>query len=75
MGLPEIIIEFKTKGVTAIKRSARGIVAIVLKDDTEAVSYTHLDVYKRQRRGREQIIQRGQHGLKRSARPLKWFLK
>ena len=35
MGLPEIIIEFKTKGVTAIKRSARGIVAIVLKDDTE----------------------------------------
>ena len=25
MGLPEIIIEFKTKGVTAIKRSARGI--------------------------------------------------
>lgn len=30
MGLPEIIIEFKTKGVTAIKRSARGIVAIGL---------------------------------------------
>ena len=35
MGLPEINIIFKTKGLTAIKRSARGIVAIILKDDTE----------------------------------------
>lgn len=36
MGLPEIIIEFKSKGVTAIQRSARGIVAVILKDDTES---------------------------------------
>lgn len=35
MGLPEINIIFKTKGLTAIKRSERGIVAIILKDDTE----------------------------------------
>jgi hypothetical protein len=36
MGLPEIQIEFKTKGVTAIERSARGIVALILKDDTKS---------------------------------------
>lgn len=35
MGLPNINIVFKTKGVTAIKRSERGIVALVIKDDTE----------------------------------------
>ena len=35
MGLPEINIMFKTKGLTAIKRSERGIVAVILKDDTE----------------------------------------
>lgn len=34
MGLPEINIEFKTKAVTAIKRSAMGIVTLILKDDT-----------------------------------------
>ncbi|MDF2546144.1 MAG: phage tail sheath protein [Anaerosolibacter sp.] len=34
MGLPEILIEFKTQGLTAIQRSARGIVALILKDDT-----------------------------------------
>ncbi len=34
MGLPKINIEFKTKGVTAIKRSERGIVAIIIEDDT-----------------------------------------
>lgn len=34
MGLPEILIEFKTQGLTAIQRSSRGIVALVLKDDT-----------------------------------------
>lgn len=34
MGLPQILIEFKTKGATAVKRSARGIVALILKDDT-----------------------------------------
>ncbi len=35
MGLPKINIIFKTKGVTAIKRSARGIVALIIRDDTE----------------------------------------
>lgn len=33
MGLPEVNISFKTKGLTAIKRSARGIVACILSDD------------------------------------------
>ncbi len=35
MGLPSINIEFKTKGVTAIQRSERGIVAIIIEDNTE----------------------------------------
>lgn len=35
MGLPEINIEFVGKAVTAIKRSQLGIVALVLKDDTQ----------------------------------------
>lgn len=35
MGLPSINVVFKTKGVTAIKRSARGIVAVIIKDSTE----------------------------------------
>ncbi|MFI3231193.1 MAG: hypothetical protein R3Y29_06575 [bacterium] len=35
MGLPNINIEFLTKGNTAITRSERGIVALVLVDSTE----------------------------------------
>lgn len=35
MGLPEIIIKFKGLAVSAIARSARGIVAVLLIDDTE----------------------------------------
>lgn len=35
MGLPEIIIDFKTKSSTAIIRSSRGVVAMILKDDTD----------------------------------------
>lgn len=35
MGLPEIKIIFETKGLSAIERSERGIVAVILKDDTE----------------------------------------
>lgn len=35
MGLPNIDIIFKTAGVTAIKRSARGIVAMIIKDNSE----------------------------------------
>lgn len=43
-GLPQIIIAFKTKGVSAIERSARGIVACILKDDTEGGE--RLNVYE-----------------------------
>ena len=35
MGLPEIFISFETAAVTAITRSARGDLALVLKDGTE----------------------------------------
>ncbi len=35
MGLPKINIEFRTKGVTAIKRSERGVVAMIIEDATE----------------------------------------
>lgn len=33
MGLPSITIAFKEKGITAIKRSERGIVALILKEE------------------------------------------
>jgi len=35
MGLPQIIIDFNGKAVTAIKRSQLGIVALILKDDVQ----------------------------------------
>lgn len=35
MGLPEIFISFETAAVTAITRSARGVLALVLSDSTE----------------------------------------
>lgn len=35
MGLPEINIEFMSLSVSAIQRSQRGIVALILKDDTD----------------------------------------
>jgi hypothetical protein len=38
MGLPEINIEFRGRAVSAVKRSAMGIVALVLKDDTPSFS-------------------------------------
>lgn len=37
-GLPQVIIDFKTKGVSAIKRSARGIVAMILHNEDEDTS-------------------------------------
>lgn len=37
-GLPQVLIDFKTKGVTAIKRSARGVVALILKCETTDAS-------------------------------------
>lgn len=35
MGLPEVLIEFRTKGTSAIQRSSKGIVAMILRDDTK----------------------------------------
>ncbi len=35
MGLPEIIINFQTLAATAVQRSQRGIVTLILKDDTD----------------------------------------
>lgn len=37
-GLPQVIIDFRTKGIEAIKRSARGVVAMILKCETTDVS-------------------------------------
>lgn len=42
-GLPGVQIDFKTKGTTAIKRSARGIVAMILHDGTNDVM-THYKI-------------------------------
>ena len=46
MGLPQIIIELKRKASTIIQRSSRGIVILLLKDDTN-VGFTR-QVYKSQ---------------------------
>lgn len=45
-GMPQIIINFRTKGTTAIKRSARGIVAMILHNEAkdEIHNYTIRDV-------------------------------
>ena len=48
MGLPEINIEFSGKAVSAIKRSALGIVALILKDDTgtfDSKEYKNVDEF------------------------------
>lgn len=36
MGLPQIIIDFKSKGASAIKRSSGGTVLLILRDDTKS---------------------------------------
>jgi hypothetical protein len=50
MGLPEINIKFETLAVSAIQRSARGIVALILKDSTvttfDTKIYTGIDEVK-----------------------------
>ncbi|MCR4719695.1 MAG: phage tail sheath protein [Firmicutes bacterium] len=44
MGLPKILIEFKTLAETIIKRSERGIVAVILRDNSNVkTSYTFLN--------------------------------
>ncbi|WP_407308526.1 phage tail sheath C-terminal domain-containing protein [Desulfosporosinus sp. SB140] len=42
MGLPEINIQFQTLAATAIARSARGIVALILKDSTRSTFDTKI---------------------------------
>ena len=42
MGLPQILIEFKVKADTAIKRSGNGIVAVILKDATNTTFDTKI---------------------------------
>jgi len=37
MGLPELKMQFMQKAATAIERSAKGIVALILKDDTQVL--------------------------------------
>lgn len=37
-GLPQVLIDFKTKGITAIKRSARGVVVLILKYESTDTS-------------------------------------
>lgn len=39
MGLPSISIEFSSKGTSAIQRSERGVVAVILKDNVESITY------------------------------------
>ena len=39
MGLPNINIEFKTAGITAITRSQKGVVALLIKETTKAGAY------------------------------------
>ena len=42
MGLPKILIEFKTLAETFITRSERGIVAVILKDNSNTTeTYTY----------------------------------
>lgn len=46
MGLPEVLIEFISKGTAAIQRSSRGVVALILKDNTKSageVMYSGID--------------------------------
>ena len=45
-GLPQVLINFRTQGTTAIKRSARGIVAMILHNETKdaTATYTIRDV-------------------------------
>lgn len=46
MGLPEIVISFQEKAETAIGRSERGIVAIILKDDTGSFDMKEYSLYE-----------------------------
>lgn len=43
MGLPNIIIEFNQKASTAIKRGERGVVAVMVIEEVDAVSVTRIE--------------------------------
>lgn len=51
MGMPEILISFQQKASAAIRTGSRGLVAVLLEDDTEE---QFLNPYRRQRDIREQ---------------------
>lgn len=44
LGLPQVTIEFKSKAATAIERGSRGIVALILKDNSVAEGVTVYEV-------------------------------
>ena len=44
MGLPQIDIAFRSKSVTAIKRSAMGIVALILRDQTNLLTNSVVEI-------------------------------
>lgn len=45
MGMPSVIVAFRERGITAIKRSQRGIVALILKEDAKAPLTDNFIVY------------------------------
>ena len=45
MGLPSVIVAFKEKGITAIKRSQRGIVAMILKEADTSKYESYYNIY------------------------------
>lgn len=47
MGLPEVIVDFRTKSTTAIQRSGRGVVALILRDTKTGIKeYRGIDQVK-----------------------------
>ena len=53
MGLPQIMIKFKTAGGTAIRRSARGQVVLMMPGETGTVSFSRLEQADRGQLGEE----------------------
>lgn len=45
LGMPDIIVAFKEKGIEAIQRSQRGIVMLVLEEEGKDLVADHLDLY------------------------------
>ena len=53
MGLPQIMIKFKTAGGTAIRRSARGHVVLLMPGEPGTASFSRLEQADRSRVGEE----------------------